>query len=154
MARLGLRDYNRYRAAQGDVPDAPSQPEGDLHKATEKTVYVEWTPNHDNGQPITSYELQHIPCLDDGEDDFDQAKSVELIAVHKAYRLEGCPPLSRYVFRVRAKNKHGWSHWSRVSKACSTSTILPPGVPSLKEAGATWLDVRWSPAPNGGVVKY
>ena len=44
------------------MPDAPSQPVGDLHKATEKTVYVEWTPNHDNGQPITSYELQHIPC--------------------------------------------------------------------------------------------
>ena len=74
--------------------------------------------------------------------------------MHKAYRLEGCPPLSRYVFRVRAKNKHGWSHWSRISKACSTSTILPPGVPSLMEAGATWLDVHWSPAPNGGVVKY
>ena len=137
-----------------DVPDAPSQPVGDLHKATEKTVYVEWTPNHDNGQPITSYELQHIPCTDDGEDSFDEAKSVELIAVHKAYRLEGCPPLSRYVFRVRAKNKHGWSAWSRISKACSTSTILPPGVPSLMEAGATWLDVHWSPAPNGGVVKY
>ena len=58
------------------------------------------------------------------------------------------------MFRVRAKNKHGWSAWSRISKACSTSTILPPGVPSLNEAGATWLDVHWSPAPNGGVVKY
>lgn len=27
-------------------------------------------------------------------------------------------------------------------------------MPALREAGATWLDVQWARAPNGGVVRY
>jgi hypothetical protein len=141
------------RHPQEDVPDPPTVPVGDRHKATEKSIEVAWTPTHDNGQPVTLYELQHVLCSDQ-EDDFGGAPSVQVIAVHRSYTLTGCITGSQYVFRVRAKNKHGWSPYSRASAACSTSTILPPGVPALREAGATWLDVQWARAPNGGVVRY
>ena len=136
-----------------DAPDPPIAPFGETEACTATTIEIRWVPGFGNGQPITRFELQYIPCVDE-HDTWEGAKTVELTGLQTQYTLKKVTTGARLSFRCRAYNKHGWSEWSIASLPISTSTILPPGVPTLKETGTTWIDVTWDPAPNGDVVKY
>jgi len=136
-----------------DVPDPPAAPKGNTEACTATTVELDWAPGFGNGQPVTRFELQYIPCVDE-HDTWDGATTVELTGLQTNFTLKNVKTGALLSFRVRAYNKHGWSDWSLASLPVSTSTILPPGVPFLRETGTTWIDVQWAHAPNGNVVKY
>ena len=100
------------------------------------------------------YELQHIKCVDEYDHFEEDDPRISLTGLQTKFTLTNAVTGEKRTFRVRAKNKHGWSGWSKPSAAVSTSTILPPGVPRLKNAGPSWIEVQWDHAPNGDVVKY
>ena len=136
-----------------DVPDPPKAPVGDKEACTATTIEIAWKPGFGNGQPVTKFELQYIPCVDEN-DTWDDATTLNLTGLQTTFTLKNVETGALLSFRVRAFNKHGWSDWSLASLPVSTSTIVPPGIPFLKEAGTTWIDAQWDHAPNGNVVKY
>lgn len=58
-------------------------------------------------------------------------------------------PGATYVFRMKQRNRLGWSTFSASSKMIQTFPVLPPTVPELVKAGTTYLIVQWRDQGQG-----
>ena len=151
MDAAGLR---REESAETDAARDANIVRGDGSPADAESPRRRVRRDQRDGERLRRRARRYIPCVDEHDKFDDAAPKISLTGLQSRFTLTNAVTGQKLTFRVRARNKHGWSAWSRPSAAVSTSTILPPGVPDLANAGASWLEVRWSHAPNGDVVKY
>lgn len=120
-------------------PDACKPPEP--HDAGATDVKMTWEPAACNGQPIVEFELQRISVTASWATPW--TRSVKEKSCFVDDMTEGA-----FLFRVRARNKCGWSLWSEPSEPVETNPVPPPSSVRLVDSGATWLKVGWTPATD------
>ncbi len=105
-------------AQEGSVPATPARPTTD--SVTHDSVSLSWADPEDSS--ITGYQiLRRDPAIHDRheflviEDDTGSSDT--------SYEDTGVEPETRYIYRVKARNSHGLSSWSKVAKA---STLVEP----------------------------
>jgi len=108
-------------------PLQPSRPRP--WSVTARSVAVEWEPPVSD-VPLLEYEVwSGVLGQDTREDGSSSAPKGGLLShtTRTSMRITGLAQNTVYVFRVRAKNRSGWSPWSAASEACSTSDICSRG---------------------------
>lgn len=104
------------------VPGLPSQPR--QLRVTSRSVVIEWDPPESDA-PLLEYETWSGLSA--------QGNHAATLAAPRGGRrnrtmrtsasVTGLTPMTSYVFRVRARNRTGWSQWSPASDTCSTSDV-------------------------------
>ncbi|XP_039621853.1 fibronectin type-III domain-containing protein 3a-like [Polypterus senegalus] len=138
-ARSPLSDVASFKTECCE-PDVPAVPK--LFNRTKNSLFLQWKAPTDNGLKLTGYVLE----FDEGKGSpFKMCYSGPL----KQYKLSKLSPLTRYSFRLAAKNDAGMSNFSKVVTYSTAGSVPPaPGPPQLSRAGVTWLSLEWS-APTG-----
>lgn len=119
---------------------------------TEATIHLLWSElifNSETGaSAITSYSLE----WDQGSSSFVSIIGDPSPSLALTHQISGLATGAPYVFRLRAKNRHGWGDYS------SNVTLIPAGSPSTPDPVITAIDnvyVRFSwtePASNGADI--
>lgn len=129
-------------------PETPAAPTA---TPEDQQITVTWTAPHNEGSPITNYEVSLSP-----------GGTVE-VGNATSYTFTGLRNGAEYVVTVRAMNSKGWSQSSAPSRS-----VVPygaPGAPSSVSASyanlgsgtgsSATIDVSWgASAPNGRAVEY
>ncbi len=112
-------------------PDTPARPTVD--SVAHNSVTITWTDPTDSS--ITGYQIhRRNPAIHERqefeviEDDTDSSGT--------SYTDSGVAPETRYFYRVKARNTHGLSSWSKVAKVTTPAAPTPPdetptGLPTI-----------------------
>ncbi|WP_194397206.1 Ig-like domain-containing protein [Microbacterium atlanticum] len=128
-----------------DAPGAPSvnrlDPVGD-----QAQLEVVWNPPADNGDAISSYELQVLQ----GSSVVRTITGIPGSQTRQAVNVT--TSTTDYTFRVRASNKAGWGEWGASSAPRRAFGV--PGAPTNVQAstprGDSTIDVTFTPAAGNG----
>lgn len=119
---VGWSDWSgRASAKTLKVPNAPTTPL--LSSITATSVDVSFTPNSDNGSPITGFQIGY------GTDAFTPTSTVPASSPQV---VTGLIPGTTYYFFARAQNAVGWSAWSAPASA---QTVAGARI----KVGTTWV---------------
>ena len=126
------------------VPDVPAVPKVKVVRPGSVSVTLEWREPRDNGDPITSYDVQVCDAMQE-EDDMWVAKSVAGTRLYTSF--SDLPSFTAHRVRVRAINAIGPSQFS---SAFAFQTLPSESVPDLvmmradpDAATMTSTTVRW-----------
>uniref|UniRef100_A0A0G2K0A1 Fibronectin type III domain containing protein 3C1-like n=2 Tax=Rattus norvegicus TaxID=10116 RepID=A0A0G2K0A1_RAT len=128
----------------GCEPDPPLAPT--LISRTKNSLNLQWKGCNDNGSKISRFLLE----WDEGiGEDFKSCYT----GPRKQHKLFKLSPLTKYSFRLAAKNHFGCSNFSETAVFyTSGNTPSAPLPPKLKEAGVYSLSLEWcaptNPNPN------
>ena len=133
------------------VPDAPEVPTYVEAEATASSVMVTWAPGWCNGPPIEGFVLD---IMKDGKT-WELCADLKTDSLAKSYRVSGLRAGCEHFFRIKAKNKLGWSIFSGISDPIYTNDLAPPARLHVATHGVSWLEVVWEPpAPDILIQQY
>jgi hypothetical protein len=126
------------------VPDVPAVPKVKVVRPGSVSVTLEWREPRDNGERITSYDVQVCDAMQE-QDDMWVAKSVAATRLYTSF--SDLPSFTAHRVRVRAINEIGSSEFS---SAFAFQTLPSESVPDLvlmrddpDAAMMTSVTVRW-----------
>ncbi|MET0577928.1 MAG: Ig-like domain-containing protein, partial [Ilumatobacteraceae bacterium] len=134
-------------ASPAVTPDIePGRPAAPSVQFADGALLVTWSAPANEGSPITAYDLQIG----------GNAGAIQRVGNTTSFRWEGLTNGQEYTFMVRAVNAKGEGEFSAAS--APEHPLRPPDAPNAPsgERGDKTINVRWSPAGNGGdqIIEY
>lgn len=107
--------FCRARLKFGTVPERPEAPK--LKDVSAREICLYWPPPKSSGNSwITGYSLE---CQ---KGDQDTWKTIDECITQEVYLVDDLEPDTKYCFRLKARNKFGWSDVSLPSQVITTKT--------------------------------
>ncbi|KAE8753087.1 hypothetical protein FOCC_FOCC000010 [Frankliniella occidentalis] len=117
----GGQTVARFRVVLAGVPSSPDSP--DVADVSDDEVFLRWKqPKDDGNTAVICYSLQYKEV--DGDQWLDVAKNID----HEFFVVKNLQQMSRYYFRLAAKNRVGWSDYGIPIKV----KTKPAGVPKVQ----------------------
>lgn len=133
-----------------EVIDVPTAPEGPLRvdeiAAHHCTVHYR-PPKDDGGAPIETYTVEKL--------DLETMRWVPVgDTVSLSHRCSSLIEGRQYQFRVKATNKIGSSPYLTTTSAITAADAFKrpdkPGLPTITDSDATWVELAWTPPKRDG----
>ena len=131
------------------VPDPPEKPWCSQAESTATSVVICWIHGWFNGAPIEEFQLQ---ILRDGKN-WESCGGQMMNALEKRHQVTDLRAGCEYFFRIRVRNKLGWSHFSECSEPIKTNSLEPPTNLHIQKCGVNWLEVAWDPPSRNMLIE-
>lgn len=129
-------------ACQKTPASVPSAPTIESYEEKATSVYLAWTEPHDNGSPISHYNIEYLDRLISTDSNVCE------------WCIEELHPETTYKFKIQAVNGIGIGHFSNVLRV--TTKPLPPKPPKLEcvAIGHNSLKLKWGDGRNTDFVRF
>ena len=151
---------NSAGATTSAVPDMPVL----TATADGQSIVLTWTVPDDNGESISSYQIQRLPSVatdetsqnEWGDDDATTSGAADVIVPEPAgvttYTDRSLEPGTTYNYRILAVSSEGNGAWSATAKA-STPAMAPDRIDVTIKGGDKKVTLTWmAPAANGASI--
>ena len=131
--------------AKDDITSEPSTPT--LWSMTARAITIAWErPKVENGGHVIFYEVEMMRVTEENEkaNAWQQVTDQLRGEPEPKYRANGLKSGAEYKFRVRGKNKTGWSAWSGISDVFKTNVA-----PSILHRSKTSITIHWMDWSSG-----
>lgn len=121
---------------------SPNAPTIATYEERATSVYLAWNEPHDNGSPITHYNIEY---MDRVEQTVDNALE---------WTIDNLHPETTYRFKIQAVNGIGAGQYSNVLRI--TTKPMPPKAPKLECTGhgPNYLKLKWGDGRNTEFVRF
>ena len=155
QSAAGWGPYSRVMTfvANDDITSEPSTPT--LWSMTARAITIAWKrPEIENGGHIIFYQVDMVKgnTMEGNQIEWEKVTDKLRGEPEPKYRINGLKSGAEYRFRVRGKNKTGWSEWSGISESFKTN--VAPSILHRSKSSITihWMD--WSTGDPENLVGF